>query len=288
MQPDATFWDNLAERYAAQPVQNSDAFEHKIEITRAQMGPDSVVLDIGCWTGSLALRLADAGAQVHGLDLSPRDGTEADGMRRGLSLKTRALLSVFFLLSTASLAVATPLGDAPGGSENLNAPQAPATAEFSTSLHMSPLTLLGGFAGSVEQQIVGPHALQLGAGWTGYGISQGVEVGLNYRFYLGAPLDSAFVGAFALYGDIEAQGEFGESSTTYEIAVEFFRLGLNYGRRWVFSSGFSILLRGGYGYPIRTVDWRAPGPSQAERRDFESTLGWLLGVDAEFSLGWTF
>ena len=71
MQPDATFWNNLAERYAAQPVQDPDAFERKIAITQAQMRPDSVVLDIGCGTGSLALRLAESGAQVHGLDLSP-------------------------------------------------------------------------------------------------------------------------------------------------------------------------------------------------------------------------
>lgn len=71
MQPDASFWDNLAERYAAKPVDDPAAFERKIEITRAQMRPDAVVLDIGCGTGSLALRLADAGAQIHGLDLSP-------------------------------------------------------------------------------------------------------------------------------------------------------------------------------------------------------------------------
>lgn len=71
MQPDATFWNNLAQRYAARPVQEPDAFERKIEITRAQMHPDSVVLDIGCGTGSLALRLAESAAQVHGLDLSP-------------------------------------------------------------------------------------------------------------------------------------------------------------------------------------------------------------------------
>ncbi|MCA9579449.1 MAG: class I SAM-dependent methyltransferase [Myxococcales bacterium] len=66
----AAFWDRLAEKYARQPVANPGAFERKIAITRALMGPDSVVLDAGCGTGSLALRLASAGAEVHGLDIS--------------------------------------------------------------------------------------------------------------------------------------------------------------------------------------------------------------------------
>lgn len=67
---DAAFWDNLAEEYAAKPVDLPSAFERKIEITQSLMLPSDVVLDIGCGTGSLALRLAPSGAQVHGLDLS--------------------------------------------------------------------------------------------------------------------------------------------------------------------------------------------------------------------------
>jgi hypothetical protein len=45
--PDPRFWDDLAERYASQPLERPEAFERKIEITRARMRPDSVVLDIG-------------------------------------------------------------------------------------------------------------------------------------------------------------------------------------------------------------------------------------------------
>lgn len=70
MTADAAFWNELAERYARQPVEDPDAFERKIAITRARMRPDHVVLDIGCGTGSLALRLADAASAVHGLDVS--------------------------------------------------------------------------------------------------------------------------------------------------------------------------------------------------------------------------
>jgi arsenite methyltransferase len=70
MAAEAAFWNDLAERYARQPLANPAAFERKIEITRSCMKPTDVVLDIGCGTGSLALRLASAAATIHGLDTS--------------------------------------------------------------------------------------------------------------------------------------------------------------------------------------------------------------------------
>lgn len=70
MTAEAAFWNQLAERYARQPVANPGAFERKIAITRSRMKPSDVVLDVGCGTGSLALRLAASAAAVHGLDVS--------------------------------------------------------------------------------------------------------------------------------------------------------------------------------------------------------------------------
>ncbi|MDQ3031526.1 MAG: class I SAM-dependent methyltransferase [Myxococcota bacterium] len=67
---DPTFWNGIAEKYARRPVEDPDAFERKIAITKSRMSPRDVVLDVGCGTGSLALRLADSAAHVHGLDLS--------------------------------------------------------------------------------------------------------------------------------------------------------------------------------------------------------------------------
>ncbi len=67
---DATFWDALAERYAAKPVDNPTAFERKQALTLRRMDRQQVVLDIGCGTGSLALILAPHAAHVHGLDFS--------------------------------------------------------------------------------------------------------------------------------------------------------------------------------------------------------------------------
>jgi ubiquinone/menaquinone biosynthesis C-methylase UbiE len=70
MSNDAAFWNDLAEKYSRQAVADPDAFERKIAITQARMKPSDVVLDIGCGTGSLALRLAPSAAHVHGLDFS--------------------------------------------------------------------------------------------------------------------------------------------------------------------------------------------------------------------------
>ncbi len=70
MTTDASFWDRIADEYAQKPVDDPDAFDRKTTITRSRMEPSDTVLDLGCGTGSLALRLAPHAAHVHGLDLS--------------------------------------------------------------------------------------------------------------------------------------------------------------------------------------------------------------------------
>lgn len=70
MTTDAAFWNGLAEKYSKKPVADPAAFERKIARTKALLTPGDVILDIGCGTGSLALRLAPSAAHVHGLDLS--------------------------------------------------------------------------------------------------------------------------------------------------------------------------------------------------------------------------
>lgn len=70
MQSTATFWDNIAEKYAADPIRDQAAYEYTLERTRSYLTPDDKVLEIGCGTGSTALLLAEHVASYHGTDIS--------------------------------------------------------------------------------------------------------------------------------------------------------------------------------------------------------------------------
>lgn len=70
MTADAKFWDQIAEKYAAKPVENATAFERKKAITREHLRPGATVLEIGCGTGSLALELSKLAGHVHAMDIS--------------------------------------------------------------------------------------------------------------------------------------------------------------------------------------------------------------------------
>jgi len=70
MSADVSFWNRIAEEYAAKPVENVPAYERKKEITRALLGPGQTIFDYGCGTGSLALELAPHVDHVHAMDIS--------------------------------------------------------------------------------------------------------------------------------------------------------------------------------------------------------------------------
>lgn len=74
-EPDMTaeiaFWDNIAESYAARPVQNMDAYEETLARVRTYLRPDDAVLEVGCGTGTTALKLAPHTGHITATDFSP-------------------------------------------------------------------------------------------------------------------------------------------------------------------------------------------------------------------------
>lgn len=65
------FWDGAARKYAARPVADPDGYERTLERTRHYLKNTDVVVELGCGTGTTAIRLAPAVARVVASDISP-------------------------------------------------------------------------------------------------------------------------------------------------------------------------------------------------------------------------
>ena len=67
----AKFWDDMAASYAKSAIDDMDAYEYGLERTRSHIRASDQVLEIGCGTGSTALRLADAAKTMIATDIAP-------------------------------------------------------------------------------------------------------------------------------------------------------------------------------------------------------------------------
>lgn len=66
------FWDGIAEKYAKRPIKAVETYEKTLERTLAYLSPGDRVLEVGCGTGSTALRVAPAVGEMVASDLSAR------------------------------------------------------------------------------------------------------------------------------------------------------------------------------------------------------------------------
>jgi len=67
---DQRFWDKAARRYAASAISDPGGYERTLERTRSFLRPGQHVLELGCGTGTTALRLADAVETYLATDIS--------------------------------------------------------------------------------------------------------------------------------------------------------------------------------------------------------------------------
>lgn len=65
------FWDRTAERYAADPITDMAGYERTLARTTALLKATDSAVEIGCGTGTTALRLAPAVARIIATDVSP-------------------------------------------------------------------------------------------------------------------------------------------------------------------------------------------------------------------------
>lgn len=66
------FWDRLADRYAARPIKDVDAYEAMLMATARHLKPSDTVLELGCGTGGTAFRLSQHVDHWEATDFSSR------------------------------------------------------------------------------------------------------------------------------------------------------------------------------------------------------------------------
>ena len=66
----AHFWDRIAPKYAADPMADMAGYEATLQRVRAWLTADQEVLELGCGTGSTALRLAPCTRRLLATDVS--------------------------------------------------------------------------------------------------------------------------------------------------------------------------------------------------------------------------
>jgi ubiquinone/menaquinone biosynthesis C-methylase UbiE len=64
------FWDKVADRYAAMPVGNQEAYDQTLERVAHHLKPSDCVVEIGCGTATTALRLAPKVGRMLATDAS--------------------------------------------------------------------------------------------------------------------------------------------------------------------------------------------------------------------------
>jgi cyclopropane fatty-acyl-phospholipid synthase-like methyltransferase len=68
--PHVKFWDRFADRYAARQIKDPAAYDAMLADTAARLRRSDRVLEIGCGTGSIAIRLAPHVAEWRATDFS--------------------------------------------------------------------------------------------------------------------------------------------------------------------------------------------------------------------------
>lgn len=159
---------------------------------------------------------------------------------------------------------------------------------FRQSIGISPFAVLGGIDGNYEYLVSDRHGLVAEGGYAVAGASKGsYHGGAGYRFHFTPGMESGFLGIFVRYGRLkgEAEGEVNDQKTRFAYETPLFAIGPNIGTKWQWDNGLAMTLRGGYGYAVSDLEW---SPTEPEPKFIGSLVETLLGLDAEFTLGYSF
>ena len=89
------FWTRIADKYAASPVRDMDAYEATLARVRSYLSKEDCVLEVGCGTGTTATKLAASVAHYTATDFS-------EGMIRIAKQRTEPFQNISVLQADAT------------------------------------------------------------------------------------------------------------------------------------------------------------------------------------------
>ncbi len=103
MKKSSKFWNRIARKYAAKPVANERVYTQKLDKTQSYLKPDMDVLEIGCGTGTTALKLAPFARSILAIDFSETmiDIAKEKAEQESISNVTFACIDLADLMSTS-------------------------------------------------------------------------------------------------------------------------------------------------------------------------------------------
>jgi hypothetical protein len=117
--------------------------------------------------------------------------------------------------------------------------------------------------------------------------SNGWAFSLNYRRHFSGRMDSFFLGAYSRYRVYNGNGTL--ESEKFDFELPSITLGLNAGKRWVWSKGFNITVSAGYGV---SFDDRQVTPSsnaiESALDQLENDYDFISPFYGEVSIGYAF
>ncbi len=174
------------------------------------------------------------------------------------------------------------------------------------AIGLPPISLLGGIAVNYEHlfgEKAGVFVEASGIFWSiAKGDASGFSTALHYRHHNkkkknSKGLSSQYWGPTVTFSKNSATAAFATSklnSTATELLpyeLTSLKLGISGGRRWVFSSGFTLDFRGGYGlFPLYDMTWddHTSSIKDDEKEFFETIMKVVGGIDLGISLGFAF
>ena len=117
--------------------------------------------------------------------------------------------------------------------------------------------------------------------------SSGFAVVFNYRWHLDPSMESLYIGAYSRFRRFSGSGAI--DGTSFDFAIPDVTVGLNVGKKWVWSSGFSLNFALGYGVMSVGRETSIDSPAVDAALDtFEKEYDFISPFLGELSIGYAF